>query len=126
VRDTDVFRPLPGRPDQQALRQQWCIGKTSRTPAPPEQLAAGPIYPNFLPATSLNPPAGTVDVTVADSNLRNPYTHQANIAIERQLTTDIDEHFYLWSHGVRLYGVRDLNVRSVPRSRTRFWIEREM
>ena len=76
-----------------------------------EQLVAGPAYPNFLPATSLNPPAGTVDITFADSNLRNPYTHQANIAIERQLTTNIDASIsYLWSRGVRLYGVRDLNV----------------
>jgi outer membrane receptor protein involved in Fe transport len=79
--------------------------------ATPEQLLAGPVYPNFLPATSFNPPAGTVDVTVADPNLRNPYTHQANVSIERQLTTDIAVNIsYLWSRGVRLYGVRDLNV----------------
>jgi hypothetical protein len=47
----------------------------------------------------------------ADKNLRNPYTHQANIAIERQLTTNVDVSIsYLWGRGVRLYGVRDLNV----------------
>ena len=76
-----------------------------------EQLAAGPIYPNFLPGTSFNPPSGTVDIMFADKNLRNPYTHQANLGIERQLTPDINVNIsYLWSRGVRLYGVRDLNV----------------
>lgn len=79
--------------------------------ATPEQLAAGPVYPNFLSGTLFNPPAGTVDIMLADKNLRNPYTHQANIAIERQLTTNVDVSIsYLWGRGVRLYGVRDLNV----------------
>ncbi|PYS01271.1 MAG: hypothetical protein DMG16_13535 [Acidobacteria bacterium] len=76
-----------------------------------EQLAAGPVYPNYLPSTAFNPLPGTVDITFADKSLRNPYTHQANLAIERQLTTNIDLSIsYLWSRGVRLYGVRDLNV----------------
>ena len=76
-----------------------------------EQLAAGPVYPNNLPSTSFTPPPGTVDIVWADPNLRNPYTHQANLGIERQLTTDIALTVsYLWSRGVRLYGVRDINV----------------
>jgi hypothetical protein len=75
------------------------------------QLAAGPVYPNNLPSTSFTPPAGTVDIVVPDPNLRNPYTHQANVGIERQITSDINLNVsYLWSRGVRLYGVRDLNV----------------
>ena len=75
------------------------------------QLAAGPVYPNFLPSTTFNPPAGTVDIMVADPNLRNPYTHQANISIERQINSLTTVTVaYLWSRGVRLYGVRDLNV----------------
>src|SRR5262249_42866901 len=53
----------------------------------------------------------TVDIMFADKNLRNPYTHQANVSVERQLRSDIDLNIsYLWSRGVRLYGVRDLNV----------------
>ena len=75
------------------------------------QLAAGPVYPNYLSATSFAPPAGTVDITIADKNLRNPYTHQANIGIERQLSSTMSLGVsYVWSRGVRLYGVRDLNV----------------
>ena len=79
--------------------------------ATPAQLAAGPVYPNNLPATSFSPPPGTVDITIADRNLRNPYTHQANIGIERELTSTMSLNVsYVWSRGVRLYGVRDLNV----------------
>ena len=75
------------------------------------QLAAGPIYPNFLPSTNFNPPAGTTSITWADQNLRNPYTHQANIGIERELTSNLGLTVsYVWSRGVRLYGVRDLNI----------------
>jgi outer membrane receptor protein involved in Fe transport len=75
------------------------------------QLAAGPVYPNFLPSTSFNPPPGSTDIIFADPNLRNPYTHQANIGIERQLTSTLNLNVsYVWSRGVLLYGVRDLNV----------------
>jgi outer membrane receptor protein involved in Fe transport len=75
------------------------------------QLAAGPVYPNNVSSTSFAPPAGSVNLLFADKNLRNPYTHQANAGIERQLTSTINLNIsYVWSRGVRLYGVRDLNV----------------
>ncbi len=75
------------------------------------QLAAGPVYPSNLSATAFTPPAGTVNILVADKNLRNPYTHQANFGIERQLSASMSLNVsYIWSRGVRLYGVRDLNV----------------
>ena len=75
------------------------------------QLAAGPVYPSFLPSTNFNPPAGTTDIVFADPNLRNPYTHQANIGVERELSSTLSLNVsYAWSRGVRLYGVRDLNV----------------
>jgi hypothetical protein len=52
-----------------------------------------------------------VDIVFADKNLRNPYTHQANIGLERQLSSTMSlSASYAWSRGVRLYGVRDLNV----------------
>ena len=75
------------------------------------QLAAGPIYPNFLPSTNFSPSAGSTSITWADQNLRNPYTHQANIGIERELTRNLGlTASYVWSRGVRLYGIRDLNI----------------
>jgi len=75
------------------------------------QLAAGPVYPNNLAATTFSPSPGSISILFADKNLRNPYTHQANIGIERQISSTISlDVSYLWSRGVRLYGVRDLNV----------------
>jgi outer membrane receptor protein involved in Fe transport len=35
------------------------------------QLAAGPVYPNFLPSTSFTPPPGSVDIVFADPNLHS-------------------------------------------------------
>lgn len=77
------------------------------------QRNAGPVYPNNLPATlpanGAAPPPG--DIVFADKNLRNPYTHQANVGVEREITPTISVNLsYLWSRGVRLYGVRDQNV----------------
>ncbi len=87
---------------------QQFITYTSSNPA---QLAAGPVYPNNLPSTSFSPPPGTVDIVFASPNLRNPYTSQANLGIERELTTSLSLNIsYLWSRGVRLYGVVDRNV----------------
>lgn len=87
---------------------QTSISYNSATAA---QLAAGPVYPNNLSATTFSPPAGSVNILFADKNLRNPYTHQANIGIERQLTGTINLNVsYIWSRGVRLYGIRDLNI----------------
>lgn len=87
---------------------QTSISYNSNTAA---QLAAGPVYPNNLSATTFSPPAGSVNILFADKNLRNPYTHQANIGIERQITSTISlDVSYIWSRGVRLYGVRDLNI----------------
>ena len=75
------------------------------------QLAAGPVYPNNLPSTSFAPPPGTVDIVFASPNLRNPYTYQANLGVERELTSTLSLNVsYLWSRGVRLYGVWDRNV----------------
>jgi hypothetical protein len=52
-----------------------------------------------------------VNVLVADKNLRNPYTHQGNAGIEHQFSSTMNLNVsYIWSRGVRLYGVRDLNV----------------
>src|SRR5262245_42657087 len=74
------------------------------------QLAAGPVYPNNLASTGGVTP-GTGDITFADKNFRNPYTHQGNLSIERKITSDLNVTVsYLWGRGVRLYGVRDLNV----------------
>lgn len=74
--------------------------------------AAGPVFPNVLPNTgNFNPPAGSVSLNIASDNFRTPYTQQADIAIERQLTTDLALTVsYIWSRGLHLTSVDDVNI----------------
>jgi hypothetical protein len=73
--------------------------------------SAGPVFPTYLPSTNLNPPPGTTDITFAAPNFKNPYTQQANVSIDRELRSDLLLTVsYLWSRGVDLYTVRDLNA----------------
>ncbi|HEU0124271.1 MAG TPA: TonB-dependent receptor [Bryobacteraceae bacterium] len=79
--------------------------------AVPADLAIGPVFPNKLAGIDRNPPAGTIDISVPDANLRNPYTQQGDVGIEHEITRDLGiTASYLWSRGVQLYTVRDLNV----------------
>lgn len=74
-------------------------------------VALGPVFPNRLAGIDRNPPAGTVDVTFAAADMRNPYTQQGDIGIEHELTRNIGLTVsYLWSRGVHLFNVRDLNL----------------
>lgn len=79
--------------------------------AVPADLAAGPVFPANLPSLDRNPPPGTVSVTFAAPNYRNPYTQQGDISIDHELTRTLGLTVsYLWSRGKRLTTVRDLNV----------------
>ncbi|MEP7366146.1 MAG: carboxypeptidase regulatory-like domain-containing protein, partial [Acidobacteriota bacterium] len=74
-------------------------------------LAAGPVFPSPLPSLDRQPPAGTVDVTFAGDDFRNPYTQQADLGIEREIVRDVAfTASYMWSRGVQLWTVRDLNI----------------
>ncbi|MBI3682214.1 MAG: TonB-dependent receptor [Acidobacteria bacterium] len=73
--------------------------------------AIGPVFPRTLPGIDRNPPAGTVDVTFAGPDFRNPYTEQGDIGIERELTRNLGLTVsYIWSRGLHLTTVRDLNI----------------
>ncbi|MBI1790817.1 MAG: TonB-dependent receptor [Acidobacteria bacterium] len=73
--------------------------------------AIGPVFPNRLAGIDRNPPAGTVDVTFAANDMRNPYTQQGDFGIEHELTANLGLTVtYLWSRGLHLYTVRDLNA----------------
>ena len=77
--------------------------------ANPAQLAAGPVYPNVLASSSLAKNGTTVQF--AAPNMRAPYSEQATAAIERQFGHDIGmTASYIWSRGIQLLGVRDLNM----------------
>ncbi len=82
------------------------------------QLAAGPVFPNALAA----PPAGinlaSTSLQMVAPNLKTPYSEQGNLSIQRQLVGDLTMTVsYIWSRGLQLYGVRDLNL---PTTSTNF------
>jgi len=77
----------------------------------PADLAAGPAFPNILTALPTGRSLGAVDVQLASPDFHQPYTQQADLAIERQLTENMGLTVsYLWSRGIGLYTSRDLNV----------------
>jgi hypothetical protein len=91
----------------------------SLTSSNPTLLAAGPVFPNILaaPVTGLTSGASTLDVYAP--NLKTPYSEQANIAIERQLSKDtVLTVSGIFTHGVNLYGSQDLNVPALAGSYT--------
>jgi hypothetical protein len=74
----------------------------------------GPVFPAILPASyaqGRTPPPGVIDINVAAPDFRSPYTQQADIAIERQLTANLGLTVsYVWTRGIALLTTRDLNV----------------
>jgi len=77
----------------------------------PVDLALGPVFPNRLAGIDRNPPAGTIDVTFAASDFRNPYTQQGDLGVEHEITRNLGLTVsYIWSRGLHLTTVRDLNI----------------
>ena len=75
-------------------------------------LAIGPDFPEHS-AWAANAAAILERSTsqFASPDFRQPYTQQADIAIERQLTENMGLTVsYLWSRGIGLYTSRDMNV----------------
>lgn len=83
---------------------------TLNTPA--QIAAAGPVFPDRLPSTgNFNPLPGSVSLNVASDKFRNPYTQQADLAIERQLTGSMALTVSgIWSRGLHLTSVNDINI----------------
>ena len=70
-----------------------------------------PAFPNILPGLPAGRKLGAVDAQFASPDFHQPYTQQADIAIERQLTENMGLTVsYLWSRGIGLFTSRDLNV----------------
>jgi hypothetical protein len=72
--------------------------------------AGAPVLPNvFSSATGL--PSGSVNLYFAAPGFHNPYTQQANLTIERQLSSDMALTVScIWSRGIGLWVQRDLNL----------------
>ena len=75
------------------------------------QLAVGPVFPNTLASPPAGVNASTTGIQMVAPNLKTPYSEQGNIGIQRQLPADTALTIsYIWSRGVQLYGIRDLNL----------------
>jgi hypothetical protein len=85
----------------------------------PSQYAAGPVFPNALTsAPSAATAASGVNLQEYAPNIKTPYSEQGNIGIQRQITPDVGLTVsYLWSRGLQMIGVRDLNF---PKNTTNF------
>jgi hypothetical protein len=82
-------------------------------------VAFGPVFPNALPAPIANRPPGpadpnfasAIDLTLPSKDYRNPYTQQADVTLEHAISPRLDMSVsYLWSRGLHLTTVRDLNI----------------
>jgi len=72
--------------------------------------AGAPVFPNILAGAS-GLTAGTVSISFASPTFRSPYTQQGNLSIERQIGKDFGfTANYIWTRGVQLFTVRDLNI----------------
>lgn len=74
-------------------------------------IAQGPVFPNVLasPLTSVTQSASTLDVMAP--NLKTPYSEQATIAVERQISKDmVITVSGIFSRGVNLWGTQDINA----------------
>jgi outer membrane receptor protein involved in Fe transport len=82
------------------------------------QLAAGPVFPNTLTSMPAGANVAAASIQMLAPNLKTPYSEQGNIGIQRQLTSDVAMTVsYMWSRGVQMYGIRDLNL---PTTTTNF------
>ena len=75
------------------------------------QLAAGPVFPNVLAAPPAGASVAAATIQFAAPNLKTPYSAQANITLERQLTSDMLLSVSgMTSRGIHLLGSVDVNA----------------
>jgi len=75
------------------------------------QLAAGPVFPTALASAPAGGTVSAASLQYMEPGVKTPYAEQGNIGIQRQLSRDLGlEVSYLWSRGVQLPGVRDMNL----------------
>src|ERR1700678_1707427 len=75
--------------------------------------AQGPVFPNVLPTPTTGPIISGWGITldVLSPKLKTPYSEQANVTVERQLSSSmVFSVSGIFSRGVNLYGTRDINL----------------
>jgi Carboxypeptidase regulatory-like domain/TonB-dependent Receptor Plug Domain/TonB dependent receptor len=82
------------------------------------QYAAGPVFPNALAAAPTGGTVAAASLQYYAPNIKTPYSEQGNVTLQRELMKDLSINVsYLWSRGLQLIGVRDLNF---PTTTTNF------
>ena len=77
----------------------------------PAQFAAGPVFPNALPAPPSGASVSAATIQFAAPNLKTPYSSQGNITLERQITSDtVLTVSGIFSRGIHLLSSADVNV----------------
>ncbi len=80
--------------------------------------AGGPVFPAPLNAQPTGV-TGASTIAFLDKNWRNPYSQQATLAVERQITPNTSLTVsYVWSLGLHLLQTRDVNVAAPTSSYT--------
>jgi outer membrane receptor protein involved in Fe transport len=83
----------------------------SLTSSNPSQFAAGPIFPNALPGPLTGLTSGASVLDVYAPNLKTPYSEQASVTLDRQLSKELVlSASGIFSRGVNLYGTQDINA----------------
>ena len=76
-------------------------------------------YPNALLAQPAGASVGAANLQFLAPGIKTPYSQQGTVAVEHQMTRDTAVTVsYIWSRGLQLYGVRDLNVNAPTTSFT--------
>ncbi len=69
------------------------------------------MFPNALTAPPAGAKVAASSLEYTSPNLKTPYSEQATLTIERQFGTDMVLSVSgVWSRGVNLYGVTDMNA----------------
>ena len=102
-------------PSASVIRLQQRNGTTQKTiyffGGNPAALAAGPTFPGYLTQA---PPlsGGASNVTFADTNLKTPYTEQADFTVEQKIDNKTTLTMsYLWNNGVDFLTRKDDNLK---------------
>jgi len=104
---------------QTSMSLSNCLpGTTGCTSTQIAQGAAGPTFPSALASLPGNATVSAPALQFMSPNIKTPYSEQGNVAIQRELFKDTALTVsYIWSRGVQLYGIRDLNL---PTTTTNF------
>ena len=77
----------------------------------PAQLAAGPVFPSILAGPPVGVAQSTLNIQFASPNFSAPYSEQASLAVEREITPSLAVTVsYIWSRGIHLYSAFDTNL----------------